>query len=84
MKIATKDLKDEALLWAAVSVVWPNDCAVTTPEVTSKNKLIGDYSNFDIIEESLYLIDGGLRETILSALVQAKLGEFVDVPDHLV
>ena len=70
MKIATKDLKDEALLWAAVKVTWPNDHAVTTPEVTSKSKLLDDYGCND--------------KEVLAALVQAKLGEFVDVPDHLV
>ena len=68
MKIATKDLKDEALLWAAVSVVWPNDYAVTTPKVTSNSKLLDDYGCND--------------KEVQAALVQAKLGEFVDVPDH--
>lgn len=92
MKIATKDLKDEALLWAAVSVVWPNDSIVRCAGNEAKVSLVEIYGDDDIIKKALHLITvepseltgDKAREAILSALVQAKLGEFVDVPDHLV
>ena len=72
MKIATKDLKDEALLWAAVKVTWPNDTCVLKPDECSKASMVELYAR---AENKL---------DVLSALVQAKLGEFVDVPNHLV
>jgi hypothetical protein len=92
MKIETKDIKDVALLWAAVKAVWPKDACIEEPHTTSKVTMLADYGDNDIIKAATRLITvepseltgAAARTAILMNLVQKSFGEFIDVPDHLV